>query len=124
MQGRPRKPAKPEELLASAARAEALRALQSQFFSNHHNKVHTDGALQLSGGLIEQNPEFYITWNYRKLVVQQNLNRCSESDPDALKSIIDQELRLVCTHLIIRLWNVEIVFCFVGMKLEFIGLLN
>ncbi|KAM1014256.1 hypothetical protein TB2_044097 [Malus domestica] len=95
MHGRPRKPAKPEDESASAARAEALRALQSQFFSNHHNKVYTDEALQLSGRLIEQNPEFYTAWNYRKLVVQQNLDRCSESDPDALKSIIDQELRLV-----------------------------
>ncbi|XP_048437430.1 geranylgeranyl transferase type-2 subunit alpha 1 isoform X2 [Pyrus x bretschneideri] len=95
MHGRPRKPAKPEDESASAARAEALRALQSQFFSNHHNKVYTDEALQLSGRLIEQNPEFYTAWNYRKLVVQQNLDRCSESEPDALKSIIDQELRLV-----------------------------
>ncbi|KAM1292824.1 hypothetical protein ACFX13_020126 [Malus domestica] len=95
MHGQPRKPAKPEDEAASAARAEALRALQSHFFSNHHNKVYTDEALQLSGKLLEQNPEFYTAWNYRKLVVQQNLDRCSESDPDSLKSIIDRELKLV-----------------------------
>lgn len=94
MHGRPRKAAKPEDEAASAAQAQELRALQSQLLSNHHNKIYTDEAQQLSAKLVQQNPESYTAWNYRKLVVQHNLAQ-SESDPDSLKSILDQELGLV-----------------------------
>lgn len=41
MHGRPRKAPKPEDLASSAAKAEKLRILQSQFLLNHHQKMYT-----------------------------------------------------------------------------------
>ncbi|CAK7347270.1 unnamed protein product [Dovyalis caffra] len=94
MHGRPRKALKPEDLAASAAKAEKLRILQSQFLFNHHQKIYTKEALELSGKLLEINPECYTAWNYRKLAVQHSLIEAN-SDPDSVKSFLDQELQLV-----------------------------
>jgi geranylgeranyl transferase type-2 subunit alpha len=49
-------------------------------------------ALDLSAKLLENNPECYTAWNYRKLAVQHNL---SQSDSDSVASLFDQELKLV-----------------------------
>ncbi|CAN7071573.1 unnamed protein product [Brassica oleracea var. botrytis] len=94
MHGRPRKAYKPEEEAASAAKAAKLRALQSQFMSNHHNNIYTKEAVDLSTKLLEINPEAYTAWNYRKLAVEGKLSRI-ESDPDLIKTILDEELRVV-----------------------------
>lgn len=94
MHGRPRKAPKPEDLAASAAKAEKLRILQSQFLLNHHQKIYTKEALELSSKLLEINPECYTAWNYRKLAVQHSLLE-SNLDPDSVNSILDQELRVV-----------------------------
>ncbi|KAL9446951.1 hypothetical protein AB3S75_014590 [Citrus x aurantiifolia] len=94
MHGRPRKPLKPEDAAASAAKAEKLRVLQSQFLHNHHNHIYSKEAVELSTKLLETNPELYTAWNYRKLAVQHKLTE-SDSDPDSLKSILDEELRVV-----------------------------
>ncbi|KAJ6924325.1 hypothetical protein NC652_017571 [Populus alba x Populus x berolinensis] len=94
MHGRPRKAPKPEDLAASAAKAEKLRILQSQFLLNHHQKIFTKEALELSSKLLEINPECYTAWNYRKLAVQHSLLE-SNLDPDSVNSILDQELRVV-----------------------------
>ncbi|GLT60593.1 hypothetical protein SLA2020_333530 [Shorea laevis] len=94
MHGRPRKAPKPEEAEASAAKAEKLRSLQSQFLSNHHGKIYTKEAVELSAKLLEINPEAYTGWNYRKLAVEHNLSQ-AQSDADAIKSILDEELRVV-----------------------------
>ncbi|KAJ8747985.1 hypothetical protein K2173_013123 [Erythroxylum novogranatense] len=94
MHGRPRKPFKPEDEAASVAKAQKLRALQSQFLSNHIHKNYTQEAVELSAALLEINPESYTAWNYRKLAVEYNLTH-SASDPDLVKSIFDEELRLV-----------------------------
>ncbi|KAJ4913073.1 RAB geranylgeranyl transferase alpha subunit 1 [Raphanus sativus] len=94
MHGRPRKVYKPEEEAASAAKAAKLRALQSQFMSYHHNKIYTKEAVDLSTKLLEINPEAYTAWNYRKLAVEDKLSRI-ESDPDLVKTILDEELSVV-----------------------------
>lgn len=94
MHGRPRKPSKPEHEAVSAAKAEKLRALQSQFLHNHHNNIYTKEAVDLSAKLLEINPELYTAWNYRKLAVEHNLSQC-ETDPDSFKSLLDEELGVV-----------------------------
>ncbi|XVF36578.1 hypothetical protein REPUB_Repub19eG0069400 [Reevesia pubescens] len=94
MHGRPRKAPKPEDEAASAAKVQKLRALQTQFFSYHHNKIYTKEAVQVSAKLLEINPESYTAWNYRKLAVEHYLSQ-PESTPDSVKSIIDDELRVV-----------------------------
>ncbi|KAM7253739.1 hypothetical protein ACFE04_031421 [Oxalis oulophora] len=94
MHGRPRKALKPEEEAAFSAKAEKLRILQSQVLQNHHNKIYNNEALELSEKLVTTNPEMYTAWNYRKLAVDHSLNQL-QSDPDAVKSILDQELRVV-----------------------------
>ncbi|OMO57592.1 hypothetical protein COLO4_35257 [Corchorus olitorius] len=94
MHGRPRKAAKPEDEAASAAKAQKLRALQEQFFSHHHNKIYTKEAVEISAKLLEINPESYTAWNYRKLAVEYHLSQ-PESNPDSVKSILDDELRVV-----------------------------
>ncbi|KAI3891603.1 hypothetical protein MKW92_033745 [Papaver armeniacum] len=70
-----------------------LRTLQSQLLHNHHNKIYTKQALDLSPKLLGINPEFNTAWNYRKLVVQHNL--LSQKNQDFIKSILDQELKIV-----------------------------
>ncbi|XP_010252399.1 PREDICTED: geranylgeranyl transferase type-2 subunit alpha 1 [Nelumbo nucifera] len=92
MHGRPRKPQKPVDD-ASIAKAAKLRVLQAQFFQNHHDKIYAKEALEISAKLLETNPEAYTAWNYRKLAVEHNLR--SETDPDAIKAVLDEELRVV-----------------------------
>ncbi|GAV66847.1 PPTA domain-containing protein/LRR_4 domain-containing protein [Cephalotus follicularis] len=94
MHGRPRKAPKPEDEAASAAKAEKLRLLQSQFLSNHNNKIYTKEAVDLSATLLEINPESYTAWNYRKLAVEHHLSLL-ESDPDSVNSLLNEELRVV-----------------------------
>ncbi|TYI75862.1 hypothetical protein E1A91_D06G036300v1 [Gossypium mustelinum] len=94
MHGRPRKAPKPEDEAASSAKAQKLRALQTQFFSFHHNKIYTKEAVELSAKLLEINPESYTAWNYRKLAVEHYLN-LPDCNPDSIKSVLDDELRVV-----------------------------
>ncbi|XVF56462.1 hypothetical protein PTKIN_Ptkin06aG0122600 [Pterospermum kingtungense] len=94
MHGRPRKAPKPEDEAASAAKAQKLRALQTQFFSYHHNKIYTKEAVELSAKLLDINPESYTAWNYRKLAVEHCLSQ-PDSDADSAKFILDHELRVV-----------------------------
>ncbi|KAK4851005.1 hypothetical protein QYF36_011731 [Acer negundo] len=96
MHGRPRKPSKPEDEAASAAKAQKLRALQSQFLHNHQNNIYTKEAVELSAKLLEINPESYTAWNYRKLAVQHYLSLThSDSNPESLSSIFQEELTVV-----------------------------
>ncbi|CAE6202402.1 unnamed protein product [Arabidopsis arenosa] len=91
MHGRGRNEAsKPEE---TAAKALELRSLQSQFMSNHHQKIYTQEAIQLSAKLLGINPEAYTAWNYRKLALVSRIN--DDSDPSLVNSIIDEELGVV-----------------------------
>jgi hypothetical protein len=46
--------------------------------------------------LLELNPEFYTAWNFRKRAVQHLLS--SETDEEARKRIIKEELDLVFIH--------------------------
>ncbi|KAG8501881.1 hypothetical protein CXB51_004655 [Gossypium anomalum] len=85
---------KPEEEAASVAKAQKLRALQTQFFSFHHNKIYTKEAVELSAKLLEINPESYTPWNYRKLAVEHYLSQ-PDCNPDSIKSVLDDELRVV-----------------------------
>ncbi|WZY85558.1 hypothetical protein YC2023_031942 [Brassica napus] len=94
MHGRPRKAYKPEEEAASASKAAKLRSLQTQFMSNHQHKIYTKEAIDLSRKLLEINPEAYTAWNYRKLAVEDTLSR-EESNQDLVKSILDEELKVV-----------------------------
>lgn len=55
---------------------------------------YTKEAIELSTKLLEINPEAYTAWNYRKLAVEDSLSR-SEGDPNLVKSIFDEELRVV-----------------------------
>uniref|UniRef100_A0A0D9WT86 Geranylgeranyl transferase type-2 subunit alpha n=1 Tax=Leersia perrieri TaxID=77586 RepID=A0A0D9WT86_9ORYZ len=93
MHGRPRRPAKPEDAAAAEAKAAKLRDLQEHVLRNHHSRTYTKEALGLSFKLLEINPEAYTAWNYRKLAFQHNLGELSE--PEAVKSAIDDELRVV-----------------------------
>ncbi|KAL9668406.1 hypothetical protein QQ045_002787 [Rhodiola kirilowii] len=94
MHGRPRKALKPEAEAASAIKAEKLRNLQSIFLQNHLNKIYTKDALDVSAKLLESNPEVYTGWNYRKLAVEHQISQ-TESDPEAVKKILDEELSVV-----------------------------
>ena len=55
---------------------------------------YTKEAVELSAKLLEINPECYTAWNYRKLAVQHSLFE-SNLDPDAVNSILNDELRVV-----------------------------
>jgi len=93
MHGRPRRPAKPEDEAASSAKAAKLRDLQAQVLQNHHSRTYTKEAIGLSFKLLEINPEAYTAWNYRKLAFQHNIKELS--DPEAIRSVVDDELRVV-----------------------------
>ncbi|AQK66082.1 Geranylgeranyl transferase type-2 subunit alpha 1 [Zea mays] len=93
MHGRPRRPAKPEDEEAASAKAAKLRDLQAQVLHNHHGRTYTKEAIGLSFKLLEINPEAYTAWNYRKLAFQHNVKELS--DPEAIKSAVDDELRVV-----------------------------
>lgn len=93
MHGQPRRPKKPEDSGAAAAKAAKLRDLQAQVLHNHHTSTYTEEALGLSFKLLEINPETYTAWNYRKLALQHNLKELS--DPEAVKSRVGDELRVV-----------------------------
>lgn len=98
MHGRPRKSATPVDENASALKAAKIRSLQTQFLQNHHNNIYTKEALELNAKLLETNPEFMTAWNYRKLAFEHNLSSQSDAekaDSDHIKSIIDEELRVV-----------------------------
>ncbi|GLJ43606.1 hypothetical protein SUGI_0907570 [Cryptomeria japonica] len=91
MHGRPRKSSGDgEKDVAEAAR---LQSLQTQFFKNHHDKIYSKEALEISASLAEINPEIYTVWNYRKMAVKFLLE--SEGDGDAIREILNGELRLV-----------------------------
>ncbi|KAL8167781.1 hypothetical protein V2J09_009280 [Rumex salicifolius] len=94
MHGRPRVASKPEDEAALAAKAVKLRALQSQFLHNHHNKIYEKEALEASAKLLEINPECYTAWNYRKLAVDYLLSQ-SDSDSDSIQAVLNEELRIV-----------------------------
>lgn len=93
MHGQPRRPKQPEDDAAAAAKAAKLRELQVQVLHNHHTCTYTEEALGLSFKLLEINPEAYTAWNYRKLALQHNLKELS--DPEVIKSTVDNELRVV-----------------------------
>lgn len=54
---------------------------------------YTKEAIGLSFKLLEINPEAYTAWNYRKLAFQHNVKELS--DLEAIKSAVDDELRVV-----------------------------
>ncbi|CAL5041336.1 unnamed protein product [Urochloa decumbens] len=93
MHGRPRRPAKPEDEEAASAKAAKLRDLQEHVLRNHHSRTYTKEAIGLSFKLLEINPEAYTAWNYRKLAFQHNIKELS--DPEAIRSAVDDELRVV-----------------------------
>ncbi|XAR62073.1 Protein geranylgeranyltransferase type II [Bertholletia excelsa] len=96
MHGRPRKAPTPEEEQASVLKAAKLRPLISQFLEFHHNKVYTKEALEVNTKLVEANPDYPTAWNYRKLAVEHLLTSGTgkEDDPDFIKSIFNEELRV------------------------------
>ncbi|KAI8548404.1 hypothetical protein RHMOL_Rhmol07G0271400 [Rhododendron molle] len=97
MHGRPRKPPTPEEEKANDIKASKLRGLQSQFLQFHHDQIYTKEALEVCAKLVESNPEYITAWNYRKLAVERivsQLESDSESDPDAIKAIFREELKV------------------------------
>ncbi|KAJ8562396.1 hypothetical protein K7X08_011687 [Anisodus acutangulus] len=97
MHGRPRKAPTSEEQEAYAIKASKLRSLQSQFLQFHHSNIYTREVLDVSAKLLESNPEYYTAWSYRKLVAQHNLNLPEvENNEESIKSILDEEFRLVC----------------------------
>lgn len=71
---------------------------------------YTKEALELSFKLLEINPESYTTWNYRKLAFQHNVKELS--DPEAIKSAVDDELRVVSSLTNQHLYQLEVgLFC-------------
>jgi hypothetical protein len=57
---------------------------------------YTKEALMQNARLLELNPEFYTAWNFRKRAVQHLL--LSETDEEAHKRIVKEELDLVFIH--------------------------
>lgn len=55
---------------------------------------YTNEALEVNTKLLEINPEYSTAWNFRKLAVEHRL-RQSDSDPDSIKSIFSEELKVV-----------------------------
>ncbi|XP_028103293.1 geranylgeranyl transferase type-2 subunit alpha 1-like [Camellia sinensis] len=52
---------------------------------------------QINAKLLEANPEYLTAWNYRKFAVEQILSHSetdTEIDPDSIKSIYSEELRV------------------------------
>ncbi|KAI7996053.1 Geranylgeranyl transferase type-2 subunit alpha 1 [Camellia lanceoleosa] len=97
MHGRPRKAPTPEEEKALALKAAKLRPLRSHFLHFHHNKIYTKEALEVNAKLLEANPDYLTAWNYRKFAVEHILNHSEtdkEIDPDFIKSIYGEELRV------------------------------
>ncbi|CAL5428136.1 unnamed protein product [Camellia sinensis] len=97
MHGRPRKAPTPEEEKALALKAANLRPLQSHFLHFHHNKIYTKEALEVNAKLLEANPEYLTAWNYRKFAVEHIFSHSetdTEIDPDFIKSIYSEELRV------------------------------
>ncbi|GMP93165.1 hypothetical protein CsSME_00043115 [Camellia sinensis var. sinensis] len=97
MHGRPCKAPTPEE--EKALKAAKLRPLQSHFLHFHHNKIYTKEALEVNAKLLEANPEYLTAWNYKKFAVERILSHSetdTEIDPDFIKSIYSEELRVVC----------------------------
>ncbi|CAI5459438.1 unnamed protein product [Closterium sp. Yama58-4] len=73
MHGRPRVTVKAEGSAAgqqkaaeSNKKALRLRALQEKVLTWHQQNVFSPEALAASAALLEQNPDVYVTWNYRK----------------------------------------------------------
>lgn len=96
MHGIPRGALSQDKQEALASKSAKLRSLQNQFHHFHHNKIYDKEALEVSTKLLELNPEHYTAWNYRKLAVHHRLNQSeSENNEDSIKSILDEELRLV-----------------------------
>lgn len=75
MHGRPRKAAKPEDEEASLAKAQKLRALQSQFLSNHHTRKWVRKTLCLfdflSPILAIQTPSLFISFFLSDLILSE-----------------------------------------------------
>ncbi|CDP11513.1 unnamed protein product [Coffea canephora] len=94
MHGRPRKAPTEEEQEASVVKGAKLRSIQAKFFQFHHTNTYTKEALEVNAKLLEMNPEFITGWNYRKLAVQYHLE-AAQSDEDSIKSILDEELKVV-----------------------------
>ncbi|RAL47081.1 hypothetical protein DM860_017122 [Cuscuta australis] len=96
MHGIPRGALSRDKQEALASKSAKLWSLQNQFHHFHHNKIYDKEALEVSTKLLELNPEHYTAWNYRKLAVHHRLNQSeSENNEDSIKSILDEELRLV-----------------------------
>ncbi|KAI7993826.1 Geranylgeranyl transferase type-2 subunit alpha 1 [Camellia lanceoleosa] len=58
---------------------------------------YTKEALEVNAKLLEANPEYLTAWNYRKFAVEHILNHSetdTEIDPDSIKSIYSEELRV------------------------------
>ncbi|GJU53753.1 geranylgeranyl transferase type-2 subunit alpha 1 [Tanacetum coccineum] len=66
--------------------------------SSFNNRIYTKEALEISAKLILANPEFMTAWNYRKLAFQHNIDQ--KNDLDYVKSIIDEELKVVDSALL------------------------
>ncbi|CAL5430543.1 unnamed protein product [Camellia sinensis] len=83
MHGRPGKAPTPEEEKALALKAAKLR--------------YTKEALEVNAKLLEANPEYLTAWNYIKFAVEHILSHSetdTEIDPDFIKSIYSEELRV------------------------------
>ena len=72
-----------------------LRLVFSEFELYKSGHRYSKEALELSAKLLEANPECHTAWNYRKLAVQHFLSPLSDSDPQSVASIFDEELRVV-----------------------------
>ncbi|CAL5430530.1 unnamed protein product [Camellia sinensis] len=58
---------------------------------------YTEEALDVNAKFLEANPEYLTAWNYRKFVVEHILShfeKDTEIDPDSIKSIYSEELRV------------------------------
>ncbi|CAL5430547.1 unnamed protein product [Camellia sinensis] len=61
-------------------------------------EIYTKEALDVNAKLLEANPEYLTAWNYRKFAVEHILSHSetdTEIDPDSIKSIYSEELRVL-----------------------------
>ncbi|KAI7995865.1 Geranylgeranyl transferase type-2 subunit alpha 1 [Camellia lanceoleosa] len=110
MHGRPRKAPTSEEEKALALKAAKLRPsnlTSSIFITTKCDSsiyiyilvyIYTKEALDVNAKLLEANPEYLTAWNYKKFDVEHILSHLetdTEIDPDSIKSIYSEELRVM-----------------------------
>ncbi|KAK9917835.1 hypothetical protein WJX75_008732 [Coccomyxa subellipsoidea] len=96
MHGRPRvplgAPEDPEKTKASKQRLALFSRLSNEVLSRRAARRYDPESMTLSAKLLEQNPEVYTVWNYRREALKDTLQ--GEHGPEAADAAVKTELQL------------------------------